>query len=158
MIKRSRPGRPLKGDQKRIRVSFTLHPHNVQWLLGEARNRRKSRSELLDEMCELLKKQGGGLPLPLSRGEIEDFCKTHHVRKLSLFGSVLTKDFRPESDVDVLVEFESDQVPSLFELVGMESELRQLFDGRKIDLKTPQELSRYFRDEVLQGSKVLYAA
>jgi predicted nucleotidyltransferase len=90
-----------------------------------------------------------------SREQIEAFCLRHHIRKLSLFGSVLTPRFRSESDLDVLVEFEPGRVPGYFRLVGMEIELSDML-GRKVDLRTPGELSRYFRDEVLASATVQY--
>lgn len=86
------------------------------------------------------------------------FCKKHRIRKLSLFGSVLTQEFGPDSDIDVLVEFEKDHTPSFFTLFDMEEELSRMLGGRKIDLRTPQDLSRYFRDEVLKKAVVQYAA
>jgi len=92
-----------------------------------------------------------------SRETIAAFCRRHHIRRLALFGSVLRDDFSPESDIDVLVEFEPGQVPGFFGLVDMECELSELLGGRKVDLRTPQDLSRYFRDEVLAGAEVQYA-
>ena len=83
------------------------------------------------------------IELPLEN--IEAFCLRHHIRKLSLFGSVLTPRFGPSSDVDVLVEFERGQGPGYFGLSAMELELSDLV-GRKVDLRTPGEISRYFRD------------
>jgi predicted nucleotidyltransferase len=88
--------------------------------------------------------------------KIADFCKRHHIRKLSFFGSVLRDDFKPESDVDVLVEFEPGEVVGLIRLAGMELELSEIL-GRKVDLRTPADLSRYFREEVLQSAEVQYA-
>lgn len=86
-----------------------------------------------------------------------DFCRRHHIRKLSFFGSVLRDDFRPESDVDVLVEFEPEARVGLITLAGIEIELSQLL-GRKADLNTPGFLSRYFRDQVLAEAEVQYDA
>jgi predicted nucleotidyltransferase len=88
---------------------------------------------------------------------IADFCRRHRIRRLSLFGSVLREDFRPESDVDVLVEFEPDGTPGFFELVGMKEELIELL-GREVDLKTPKGLSPYFRDQVLREAVPLHVA
>jgi predicted nucleotidyltransferase len=82
------------------------------------------------------------------REAISGFCRRHRVRRLSLFGSVLRDDFRPESDIDVLVEFEATGVPDFFEFVGMREELEAVF-GHRVDLKTPNALSPYFRDRVL---------
>ena len=88
---------------------------------------------------------------------IRDFCRRHRIRRLSLFGSALTERFRPESDVDVLVEFEPDERVSLFRIASLELELGSLF-GRKVDLRTLQDLSHLFRDEVSRTASVLYAA
>jgi predicted nucleotidyltransferase len=88
---------------------------------------------------------------------IVDFCRRHHIRKLSLFGSVLRDDFTRESDVDVLVEFEPAGVPDFFGLAGMEEELASIF-GRRVDLKTPNSLSPYFRDRVLAEAVPLHDA
>ncbi len=92
----------------------------------------------------------------ISRERIRLFCKKYHIRKLSLFGSVLREDFKPTSDIDVLVEFESGQRIGLFKIARMENELSSLM-GRKVDLRTPQDLSRYFRQEVLENAEVQYA-
>jgi len=89
--------------------------------------------------------------------KIADFCRRNHIRKLSLFGSVLRGDFGPDSDVDVLVEFETGHVPGFFRLFDLEKELSSLFDGRKVDLRTPEDLSRHFRDEVVAKAEVQYA-
>jgi uncharacterized protein len=88
---------------------------------------------------------------------IRDFCRRHRIRKLSLFGSVLRDDFRPDSDVDVLVEFEPGEAPDFFEYVGMELELTELF-GRKVDLLTAGFLSPYFREEVLREALPIHVA
>ncbi|MCE5238207.1 nucleotidyltransferase domain-containing protein [bacterium] len=97
------------------------------------------------------------LPIRLDREAIGAFCRRHHIRKLSLFGSVLTDRFGPESDVDVLVEFESGAVIGLFEMAAMEIELGDMV-GREVDLRTPEDLSRHFREEVLRRAVVQYAA
>jgi len=89
--------------------------------------------------------------------KIADFCRRNHIRKLSLFGSVLRGDFGPDSDVDVLVEFETGHVPGFFRLFDLEKELSSLFDGRKVDLRTPEDLSRHFRNEVVAKAEVQYA-
>ena len=92
--------------------------------------------------------------IPIPRRELIDFCQRHHIRKLALFDSVLREDFRPDSDVDVLVEFEPSHVPG-FAFFGMQEELSQLL-GRRVDLNTPKFLSRYFRGRVLTESVVQY--
>lgn len=91
----------------------------------------------------------------LSQPQIEAFCQRHHVRKLSLFGSVLRDDFTDESDVDVLVEFEPEARATLFDLVDMGHEFEEMV-GRKVDLLTPGFLSRYFRQHVVENALVLY--
>ena len=96
------------------------------------------------------------LPIDIPIDAIAEFCKRHHIRKLSLFGSVLGDNFGPESDVDFLVEFDPDYIPGLISLAGMEIELSQII-GRKADLRTAQDLSRYFRQEVLDSAVVQYA-
>ena len=93
----------------------------------------------------------------LPRGKIADFCKRNRIRKLSLFGSALKGELRKDSDIDLLVEFHPDEALSLFDLARMERELFTLLEGRKVDLRTPNELSRYFRDEVLSTASVQYA-
>ena len=93
----------------------------------------------------------------LPRDKIADFCKRNHIRKLSLFGSALRGELRKDSDIDMLVEFRPGSAPGLFDLARMERELSTLVGGRKVDLRTPQELSRYFRDEVLSSGIVEYA-
>ncbi len=93
--------------------------------------------------------------IPIDRNRIADFCRRHRIRKLALFGSVLREDFRPDSDVDVLVEFEPGTTAGFIRLAGIELELSQLL-RRKVDVRTPAELSHYFRDEVLQQAQVQY--
>ncbi len=88
--------------------------------------------------------------------EIREFCRQNQIRKLSLFGSVLRDDFRPDSDVDVLVEFHPEARIGLLGLARLEIALSELLH-REVDLRTPQDLSRYFRDEVVAGAEVQYA-
>ena len=95
------------------------------------------------------------LPIPVPYDRIAEFCQRYHVHKLSFFGSVLREDFRPESDIDVLVEFEPGKTPG-FAIVTMQQELSELFAGRTVDLRTPQELSRYIRDRVMAEALVQY--
>ncbi len=95
--------------------------------------------------------------IQLPPDKIAEFCKRNRIRKLSLFGSALRSDFRSDSDIDLLVEFQPGPAPSLFDLARMERELSALLGGRKVDLRTPQELSRYFREEVLSSANVQYA-
>ncbi|OGO37530.1 MAG: nucleotidyltransferase [Chloroflexi bacterium RBG_16_56_8] len=92
----------------------------------------------------------------LPRATIAEFCRRNHITRLALFGSVLGDDFRPDSDVDVLVEFEPGYVPGFFRIARLERELSAMLDGRKVDLRTPQDLSRYFRSKVLATAEVQY--
>ncbi len=95
--------------------------------------------------------------IDISRDRIAEFCRRHRIKKLSLFGSILRDDFRSDSDVDVLVEFESGARVGLIRLAGIEIELSELL-GRRVDLNTPGFLSRYYRDRVLAEAEVQYDA
>ena len=94
--------------------------------------------------------------LDVSEDELAPICRRHRIRKLSLFGSRLKGTARPDSDVDLLVEFEPNAVPGLLGIAAMELELSTLLGGRKVDLRTAQDLSRYFRDEVVRTAEVQY--
>ncbi len=94
--------------------------------------------------------------IPVDRDKLANFCRKHHIRKLAFFGSVLRDDFGPDSDVDVLVEFEPGHTPGLA-FFAMEAELSEIL-GRKVDLNTQKFLSRYFRDQVVAEAEVQYAA
>lgn len=97
------------------------------------------------------------LPIRVPDAELAELCREHHIRSLSFFGSVLHGGFRPDSDVDMLVEFEPGHRVGLIRMARIERELSALL-GRKVDLHTPADLSRYFRDEVLREAVVQYAA
>ena len=94
--------------------------------------------------------------LPLERDALAALCRRHRIRRLSLFGSVLKGTAGPDSDVDLLVEFERGAAPSLLDLADIEQELSGLLGGRRVDVRTPEDLSRYFRDEVLREAEVQY--
>jgi uncharacterized protein len=96
--------------------------------------------------------------LDLDRDQLAAFCRRHHVRRLALFGSVLRDDFGPDSDVDMLVEFEPDHVPGFIALHGLEEELRQLTAGHPVDMVTTGALNHRIRDRVLASAEVQYAA
>lgn len=89
--------------------------------------------------------------------QIAEFCRRHHIRRLAVFGSALRSDFNETSDIDILVEFEPDHIPGLLGMARMERERSALFGGRKVDLRTPEDLSRYFRQDVLNEAEVQYA-
>ena len=96
-----------------------------------------------------------GIVVPAA--DVEAFCRRNQIRKLSLFGSVLRKDFRPDSDVDVLVEFGPGCHVTFFDLARMEEEFSPLVGSRRVDMRTAQDLSRYFRAEVVRGAEVQFA-
>lgn len=95
--------------------------------------------------------------LNIDPATLTGFCQAHHIRRLSLFGSQLKGTAGPDSDIDLLVEFEPEHTPTLFGIASMEIELTELL-GRKVDLRTAGDLSRYFRDDVVRMAEVQYAA
>ena len=97
------------------------------------------------------------LPIEFDQQELTTFCRRNYITRLSVFGSALRDDFGPDSDVDVLVEFEPGAVVTLLDMAGLEIELSEMID-RPVDLRTPEDLSRYFRDEVVATAVVQYAA
>jgi uncharacterized protein len=123
-----------------------LYPMTLLW-------KKLLMTKITDEI--LAPNPAAQLPLPIPQQAIHDFCRRHHIRKLSLFGSILRDDFGSQSDVDILVEFEPNKIPG-FAIVIMQQELSELFGGRIVDLRTPQELSRYIRDRILREAWVLY--
>ncbi|HEX2583381.1 MAG TPA: nucleotidyltransferase domain-containing protein [Chlamydiales bacterium] len=95
------------------------------------------------------------LPIRLPRKKLELFCKKHHIFYMALFGSILTDKFRKKSDIDFLVKFDQEHMPTLFSIGTIENELAEIMK-RRVDLKTPLGLSRFFRDEVLAKAKIIY--
>ncbi len=89
---------------------------------------------------------------------LERLCRRNHIIRLSLFGSRLKGTQKPDSDIDLLVEFEPGLAPGFLGLAGIEEELSTLLGGRKVDLRTPQDLSPHFRDEVTRMAEVQFAA
>jgi predicted nucleotidyltransferase len=104
-------------------------------------------------MCKV----GYALEQSLSKEKLIKFCKRNHIRRLSVFGSALRGELEPDSDIDLLVEFEPGHTPGLVSIVRMEMELTEAL-GRKADLRTAEDLSPYFRDEVLENAQVQYQA
>ncbi|MCX6639684.1 MAG: nucleotidyltransferase family protein [bacterium] len=96
------------------------------------------------------------LPIEIPKDRIAEICRRYHIRKLALFGSILTSDFNPGSDVDVLVEFEPDCTPGLA-FFDIQDQLTEII-GRKVDLHTPGFLSKYFRQQVMDTAQVEYVA
>jgi len=93
----------------------------------------------------------------MPKDKLIEFCRRNHIRRLSVFGSALRGQLGPDSDIDLLVEFERDHTPGLFSIIRMEMELTEVL-GRKVDLRTPEDLSEYFRDEVIENAEVQYQA
>jgi len=87
---------------------------------------------------------------------IRQLCIHNQIKRLALFGSVLRDNFRADSDIDIIVEFMPGTRVGMLAMARIERELSQIFEGRKVDLRTPAELSRYFRDDVLQKAEVCY--
>lgn len=94
--------------------------------------------------------------IAIPEAQIAELCRRNGIRRLALFGSVLTDRFSGASDIDVLVEFRPQEQVGFFRLADIEEELSGLLGGRKVDVHTPLDLSRYFRDEVVQGAMVVY--
>lgn len=94
--------------------------------------------------------------LAVSKTALAAFCEENGIRRLAVYGSALRADFGPHSDIDLLVEFEPDRIPGLLGVAGMEITLSELFAGRKVDLRTAEDLSPYFRQEVLDMAEVQY--
>lgn len=97
------------------------------------------------------------LAVPVDPEKIASFCRKHHIREMSLFGSVLRDDFHPDSDVDVLVEFDPENIPGFFGLIRMEDELASYWNGRAVDLVTKKGLNHRLRRRVLDSARVIYA-
>jgi hypothetical protein len=93
----------------------------------------------------------------ISKDRLAAFCIRNHIKKLSVFGSAVRGELLPDSDIDLLVEFEQGLTPGLFSIIRMEMELSQML-GRKVDLRTPEDLSQYFREEVLRNAELQYQA
>ena len=94
--------------------------------------------------------------ISIQKDKLVEFCMKHRIQRLAIYGSALRSDFGRGSDIDLLVEFEPGHTPGFFKLFEMEEELSSLFGGYKVDLRTPQDLSLYFRDKVIQGAEVQY--
>jgi predicted nucleotidyltransferase len=95
--------------------------------------------------------------ISIDRKGLSAFCKAHGIRQLAIFGSVIHHDLTQESDVDVLVEFQPGSTPGLFGIIRLEQELSPFLDGRRVDLRTAEDLSPYFREEVIKEAEVQYA-
>ena len=98
------------------------------------------------------------MKIQIPRKKLEEFCRRNHIVRFSLFGSALREDYRPDSDIDMLVVFEKNHVPGFIGLSRMERELSSILGGKTVDLRTPEDLSRFFRDRVVNESRVFYEA
>jgi hypothetical protein len=96
--------------------------------------------------------------LTLDELRLSEFCKRHHIRRLAIFASALRDDFGPESDIDLLVDFEPGATPGLMRMAAMERELEELLGGHEVEMRTAADLSRYFRDEALASAVPVYDA
>ena len=97
-----------------------------------------------------------GARISIDRERVAALCRRHHIRRLALFGSVLTDDFRPDSDIDVLVDFEPGEVVG-FRIFDIEDELSQILGGHRVDLVREKYLNRRLRDRVLRSAETQYA-
>lgn len=162
-------GRPLRGENRRIRTSFTLEPKHLQWLAAESQRTNLSKCELLDWILSdaesrVTKLRGRDVtirkntshPIKISYFQLETVCKSYYVKKMSIYGSVLRSDFSSKSDIDILVEFEDNKNPDYFKMAQLEKELERLLKWKKVDLKTPEDLSCYFRDEVVKEAMLIF--
>ncbi len=96
--------------------------------------------------------------LNIDQATLARLCKAHHIQRLSLFGSQLKGTAGPDSDIDLLVEFDPDAHPTLLDLAQIEIELSRTLGGKKVDVRTPEDLSRFFRHDVLHMAEVQYVA
>jgi len=96
--------------------------------------------------------------IKIQKQKIVTYCKKSHIKKLAFFDSFIRDDFDYDSDIDILVGFERGHTPGFFDLVRMQEQLSHFFNGKEVDLRTPNDLSRYFREKIISNAKVLYAA
>jgi uncharacterized protein len=159
--KRKKIGRPLQGTEKRVRASYTLPPRQLLWLREKAAEYGVSQSAVLEKVIAASRSDSkiahAHVRVSIPHERIASFGLRHRITSLRLFGSVVRSDFGPESDIDVLVEFRTGEMPTYFTLVGMEHELSEIFAGRTVDLRTPNELSPYFCDRVFTEAETIYS-
>lgn len=155
-------GRPRRAKEKRERSSYTLPPSQILWLREEAARYGVSRSELLEQVIHhsRFSKQYYGVnpyfSAALPRAQIANVCRQHSVKCLRLFGSRLRGVHGASSDLDLLVEFQDTRTADLFHLAALQKALQDVMGDIVVDLKTPDDLSEYFREEVLSESALLY--
>jgi uncharacterized protein len=95
--------------------------------------------------------------IQVDKVSLADFCRRNHITRLSFFGSVLRRDFSNDSDIDVLVEFETEHIPGFIKIAQLERDLSGILGNRRVDLRTAEDLSLYFRNEVVSTAEVQYA-
>ena len=137
---------PFFNELKRIIQGVTKHETTLA-----------AAAAISDEYSQRREPVARNRNITVPKARVAAFCEQHHIRALYLFGSVIREDFRPDNDIDVLVEFEPGHIPGYFSIFDMEQELSPIFGGRKIDLRTPKELSRYSREEIISTAELHYA-
>jgi predicted nucleotidyltransferase len=158
--------------RRRLTASEIISEAVTEWLerredasllpiINEARSEYQKKggrpwNKVSREVKQTVNKRNGTACIKIPRAKIAEFCRRHHIQKLSFFGSVLTDAFKPDSDIDVLVEFEAGHTPG-WDMVSVENELSTIL-GHKVDLHTKGDLSKYFRDSVVREAQVQYAA
>lgn len=161
---KARPGRPSLGRQKRRRLSISLKPDLVARLEASSKASGTPASRLAEELLEealhrrALKLKVWELRLGLDKEQLAGYCKALGVKRLSLFGSVLTDRFRPDSDIDLLAEFLPGTIKSFMDRGHIHSEFERIL-GRKVDLTDPKGLDNPIRRrEILSTAVEVYAA
>ena len=136
-------------------IDRIVKPRGIRDAIGGA-DPRSSAGPSSRDLSEVSGTAANRPRVAMDREKLAAICRTNGIRKLAIFGSALRDDFDSESDIDFLAEFEPGKVPGLIGIAGIEIELSQLLGGRKADLRTAEDLSRYFRDRVMKDAKVQY--
>jgi len=160
---KKKPGRPLKGDSIRKRVSFTLPAEVYAQLRAEARKYNMPASQIVERRLsssDSAKLDSAKLLLKFSvlKRQIDQVASKYQIQRLFLYGSFLHQTDTAESDVDLLVEFKEGQIPGLFGVSKIEEELSNVLSGKKVDLRTAEDLSPYFRNKVQSEAVSIYEA
>ncbi|MGK5084557.1 nucleotidyltransferase domain-containing protein [Bdellovibrionota bacterium FG-1] len=151
-------GRPLIGIRRKARICLSVDPLVISELKARAVAEKASVSELAYRLIKQGLQPRQKIQISIPSKSVAEFCQSHGIKTLGVFGSALTERFNQESDVDLLVEFKEGKVPGFFQIVQMEEELATIFGGRKIDLRTFFDLSQYFRERVKSEAEAIYAA
>lgn len=156
-------GRPIKGEKRRERITLTLEPHCINTISKKSKKLGLTRSDYVQSLINLstvsvhnAKSVHEKILLPIFNAKLESFCIENKINKLSVFGSALGDEFKANSDLDLLVEFNRDAVISLFKISRIAKELSPLFGNRLIDLRTKEDLSQKFREEVIKNAELIY--